>query len=171
MPGLNTGIFYVLSYSHCILYHCFMATPGRFNEFELEFIAIALKEHGAFLDRLLKASIHEKKVFKTNLLKNSIATSVSPNKENPQLSLNFYGYGRAFEIAWHRSKNFGLISAMSANREKLPEYKKKTTKRDTRWYASNVYGSLNRLIGHIMYGLTDNEIERIKTILHTSNPL
>ena len=46
-------------------------------------------------------------------------------------------------------------------------YEKKTaeTKEIIDWYAINMYGGLNKLISRIMYGLTDEEIARLKGIL------
>lgn len=42
---------------------------------------------------------------------------------------------------------------------------RQNTNKKNRWYARNMYGGLNRLIGRVMYGLSDHEIARLKGIL------
>lgn len=42
--------------------------------------------------------------------------------------------------------------------------KKKYIKKDTRWYARNMYGGLSKLTSRIMYGLSEKELERLKRI-------
>ena len=42
---------------------------------------------------------------------------------------------------------------------------RRAMKKNTQWYAKNMFGGLNRLISRVMYGLSDREIERLKGIL------
>ena len=140
---------------------------------ELTFIAEVLDQHGEYLTDLLVDAIESKKLIsqedKDHLIE-SISYDTTKFGINPALVINFPAYGRFIEINYHkRSKNTGLLDQDSANKalwgrsntKKLTRKKKK----DTRWYAKNVYGSLNRLIGILMYEFTEEERARLTNIL------
>jgi len=86
---------------------------------------------------------------------------------NPKLELTFLSYGRAIEIAYHkkRSKNTSKFLREQTNKSLWGVKSKSKSKKDTRWYSKNVYGSLNRLIGKLMYEYDDVALERMKNIL------
>jgi hypothetical protein len=146
---------------------------GRFSELELTFIAEVLDQHGEYLTDLLVDAIESKKLIsqedKDHLIE-SISYDTTKFGINPALVINFPAYGRFIEINYHkRSKNTSLLDQDSANKalwgrsntKKLTRKKKK----DTRWYSKNVYGSLNRLIGILMYEFTEEERARLTNIL------
>ena len=60
-------------------------------------------------------------------------------------------------ITKHQVDTNRTVWGMKANRNPV--------KKNTRWYAKNMYGGLNRLISRVMYGLSDAEIARLKGIL------
>ena len=92
---------------------------------------------------------------------------------NPHLEISFPDYGRFQDIAAYKKKPSSNTDRWTrlnedANRAILGQRtKKKSTRRrkDTRFYASTVYGSLNTLISKIMYEFTDYEIERMKQVI------
>lgn len=140
---------------------------------ELTFIAEVLDQHGEYLTDLLVDAIESKKLIsqedKDHLIE-SISYDTTKFGINPALVINFPAYGRFIEINYHkRSKNTSLLDQDSANKalwgrsntKKLTRKKKK----DTRWYSKNVYGSLNRLIGILMYEFTEEERARLTNIL------
>lgn len=146
---------------------------GRFSELELIFIAEVLDQHGEYLTDILVDAIESKKLIsqedKEHLI-DSISYDTTKFGINPALVMNFPTYGRFIEIYYHkRSKNTSILDQESANRAlwDRPNTKqlKKRKKKDTRWYSKNVYGSLNRLIGILMYEFTDSERARLTRIL------
>jgi len=146
---------------------------GRFSELELTFIAEVLDQHGEYLTDLLVDAIESKKLIsqedKDHLIE-SISYDTTKYGINPVLVINFPAYGRFIEINYHkRSKNTSLLDQESANkalwgRQNSKQLRKKKQK-DTRWYSKNVYGSLNRLIGILMYEFTEEERARLTNIL------
>lgn len=136
--------------------------PTR-NDIELHFMRDLLRQHGEYLQQLLKEDIDDKKLKNTEQLRDSVSYTNSEGQQGPQLNIGFLGYGRAIEIAWHRrSRNTKeLVSkAVWGIKENRPQKRK-----NTRWYARNVYGSLNRLISMVMYELDDTTAERIRSQL------
>lgn len=146
---------------------------GRFSELEMLFIAEVLDQHGEYLTDLLVDAIESKKLIsqedKDHLI-DSISYDTTKYGINPVLVMNFPAYGRFIEINYHkRSKNTSLLDQESANKalwgrqngKQLTRKKKK----DTRWYSKNVYGSLNRLIGILMYEFTEEERARLTNIM------
>lgn len=142
-----------------------MATEGRFDEYELEWMADVLDQHGEFVADILQEAIEDKELKVTEHLKDSISFKAHRLMGTPGLSISFDSVGRFIEIRYHKSKNRSLLSEISANHAKVKSIKRNQKKKDTRWYAKNVYGSLNRLIGILMYEFTDQERNRIKGIL------
>ena len=146
---------------------------GRFSELELTFIAEVLDQHGEYLTDILIEAIESKQLISQQdreHLVDSITYDTTRYGINPVLIMNFPAYGRFIEINYHkRSKNTSLLDQDSinlalwgrSNRQQLKQRKKK----DTRWYAKNVYGSLNRLIGILMYEFTEAERARLTQIL------
>lgn len=148
-----------------------------FSELELLFIAETLDQHGEYLTDLLVDAIEEKSLIskedKAHLVEN-ISYSTYKHSINPTLVIQFPDYGRFIEINYHKkrsSKNSDLFDQESVNNALWGRQNKRKTKRkkDTRWYAKNVYGSLNRLIGIMMYELTDQERVRLTNILEKQN--
>jgi len=73
------------------------------------------------------------------------------------LSIKFPDYGRFIEIQKHKHRI--KTESRSSNEAK---WRKKQKKKDTSWYSRNAYGALNKLIGNLMYGYSDEVMERLK---------
>ena len=146
---------------------------GRFSDIELEWIGERLYQHGRYLSILLGKSIEDKKLIKQRELLGSLNFKVDNYGINPVLHINFRSYGRAIEINYFKNKSQNTISKFSLpNTNSLIwgiHDKKSNKRKDTRWYSHTAYGSLNRLLGIIMYELSENEIIRIKNILELKN--
>ena len=148
-------------------YFCFMAT-GKFNDIELLWIREVLDQHGEYIVDLLQEAIENKNLIKEGDLQESLDYKTDYKATNPKLSISFLSYGRAIEINFHkRSKNTKTFLKPNTNQVVwgIRSQNKIKKKKDTNFYSRNVYGSLNRLIGIIMYELGDQEIARLKNIL------
>lgn len=144
---------------------------GRFSEIELLFIAETLDQHGEYLVDLLVAAV-EKKTLISDKEKEHLIEQISYRTTNyginPALILSFPDYGRFIEIRYHQKRqNSSILDDASVNSSiwGIRNRKKTKKKKDTRWYAANAYGSLNRLIGILMYEFTDAERERLSRII------
>jgi len=146
---------------------------GRFSDLELLFIAETLDQHGEYLSDLFTESIEQKNLISdedSQHLIDSISFKTQYGN-NPKLSFSFPDHGRFIEIRYHKkSTNTELWSQDATNkalwgRHTSGKAKAKKKKKDTRWYARNLYGSMNRLIGILMYELTDQERNRLKSII------
>lgn len=141
---------------------------GKFNEIELTWIKDMLDVHGEYMVDLCIAAIESKRLRLSGELADSVNYQTSMQGNNPKLSVNFLSYGRAIEINYFKkSRNTQKWANPNTNQIVwgVRSRTKNTRKKDTRWYARTVYGSLNRLIGTIMYEFSDQELERIKGIL------
>ncbi len=151
---------------------------GKFSDLELLFIAETLDQHGEYLTDLLIEAIEDKSLIsaeeKQHLI-DSISYKTKKQGINPALIMDFPDYGRLMEINYFkqkRAKNTNAFDQDSLNQAlwgRQNSKKAKRRKKDTRWYAKNVYGSLNRLIGIMMYELTDHERARLTNILEKQN--
>jgi hypothetical protein len=141
---------------------------GKFNEVELLFIERTLELHGEYLCDLLREQIQDKHLIKDEDLLNSIDFSVRKYGIDPVLLISFFSYGRAVEIAWHKKKqNTSLWTAPNTNRMLwgMRENRKRTQKKDTRWYAKTAYGTINHLISVLATDFSEEEKNRLKQIL------
>ena len=135
---------------------------GKFNDIELLFIEEVLDQHGEYLFDLFQDTIDSKALKETENLADSIQFKVTQDSRGPKLSFTFPSYGRFIEINFHkRRQNSSIFGIERSNSQHL----KKKKKKDTDWYTRNVYGSLNRLIGILMYELSDSERLRLKNLL------
>ena len=145
---------------------------GKFDDVQLLFIERALELHGEHICDLLREQIERKSLIKSEDLLNSIDFSVSKYGIDPVLLLSFFSYGRAIEINWFKkSQNTKLATQPKANilLWSMRENRKRTKKKDTRWYSKTVYGSINRLISVLMNDFSDEERDRLKLILEKRN--
>jgi hypothetical protein len=150
-----------------------MARIQRFDDKQMEFISDVLNEHGDFLKGILQDAIQEKKLLVSGDLSASIKTDTSMSGNNPKLSLSFTSYGRAIEIRYHR-KSSNTQKFMVADTKSLlygmrSNNIQRKKKKDTRWYARNVYGSLNRMIGILMYEYGDWVLAKEKAQIEMLN--
>lgn len=149
---------------------------GKFSELELAFIGDQLDQHGEFMRDLMIDTIEEKNLKVTEELLSSIRWEVGSYGINPYLRFYFPDYGRFIEIRYHkkRSENTSAWNQMNeeANRAVfgMRSRKRKTKKKkDTRWYARNVYGSINRLISILSNEFTDFEKERMRKVIESGH--
>ncbi len=148
---------------------------GKFDELELAFIDDQLDQHGEFVRDLLMDAIEARNLIKEGVLQEGISWRVGRYGINPHLEIAFPDHGRFQDIAAYKQKKSTNTEqwtrmAEDANRALTGmRAKKKSSRRrkDTRFYASTVYGAMNRLIGRIMYEYTDAEMERMKKVIAT----
>jgi hypothetical protein len=151
---------------------------GKFTELELAFIDDQLDQHGEYVRDLLMDAIEARNLIKTGDLSEGITWRVGMYGLNPHLEFSFPDYGRFQDIAAYKKKSDNTDKwtrlNQEANRALMGQrVKKKMSRRrkDTRFYASTVYGAMNTLIGKIMYEFTDYEMERMKKAILTGNNL
>ncbi|MEI6174331.1 MAG: hypothetical protein WCR01_11325 [Bacteroidota bacterium] len=150
------------------------------KEIELKFIETTLQQYGARLQSALVKAISDKGLVSkegTNHLKDSISYDVK--RTGPfgyQLQLYFPDYGRFIEIRYHvgppktsdaifNGSKSGMSKTRWSTSDKKRPFGRKSYK-DARWYSKTAYGSLNSLIGQLMYGLTDAVQETLKEQLN-----
>jgi hypothetical protein len=142
-----------------------------YSELELLFIKEQLYVHSEELTDLFVADIERKNLFKSGDLL-SVFESGSPYKVwnssgSVVLSMKFPDYGRFIEINFHkklRTEN-NKDNAKKWGAKEKEKAKANSKRKNTDWYTRNVYGSQNLLIGRLMWGLGDIEIQRLKNIL------
>ena len=120
-----------------------------------------LKAHGDFVRMEFNRSLWAKKLKKTGELQSGIAFSVDTG--TPALVASFEDYGRFIEIAFHK-KGAPRLSSDEAKRMawRLGANPKTKKKKNTTWYAHNLYGSLNRLIGRVGWGYSEEIMQLMK---------
>lgn len=131
------------------------------DDVKLLYIEEELSQHGEWLCDVLTEAIEKRQIMQTQALFESVDYSTFKEGENPGVRVNFLTYGRFVDIAAYRKKDRHQVDT---NRE-VWGIKHNRKHKPKQWYARNMYGGLNRLIGRVMYGLTDQEIERLKGIL------
>ena len=135
----------------------------EFGKIEDFFVRRQLYLHGDYVLDLLRDSIKEKNLRVTDDLLDSLKYQVHKKNESEYvLEISFLSYGRAVEIQYFKSKQKRREQAESGQRAKDM---RRAKKKDTRFYAKNVYGSLNRLIGKLGSEYTEQEKQRIKNFL------
>jgi len=140
---------------------------GKFDEVQLLFIERSLELHGEMITDLLREQIEQKHLIKTDDLLDSIDFQVSKYGIDPVLLISFFAYGRFIEINWFkRSQNSRKLIANSNRMQwSMRENRKRTKKKDTRWYAKTAYGSVNHLISVLSNDFSDSERDYLKQLL------
>lgn len=141
-----------------------MGVSEESEDLKLLFIQEELDQHGEWLCDVLSEEIEKKRLVQSRLLQESLGYSQFSQGNNPGLRMKFFSYGRAFEIAGYKKKRENKWN-VNTNRLIWGVKERRYKRKDTKWYAKNMYGGLNRLISRIMYGLSDTEIARLKGIL------
>lgn len=165
-PGclLNRGFLCPFLSLHSMLFlHKTEHVMDDINEKEINFLFIQeeLEQHGEWLCDVFRDAIEKQRHIVTGDLDDSIFSRINKkSKDRNILNVNFLAYGRAFEIAANRQKKKNK-EKININRDVwgIKENRKKST--NSRWYARNMYGGLNRLIGHVMYGMSEEERKRL----------
>jgi len=140
---------------------------GKFDEVQLLFIERSLELHGEMITDLLREQIQQKHLIKSEDLLDSIDFQVSKYGIDPVLLISFFAYGRFIEINWFkRSQNSRKLIANSNRMQwSMRENRKRTKKKDTRWYAKTAYGSVNHLISVLSNDFSDSERDYLKQLL------
>jgi len=140
---------------------------GKFNDLELLFVREVLWQHGDYLQDLFIEEIEKRNLRDTDALIDSIGFNVSNYGIDPVLMFNFFGYGRAIEIRWHKRSNNTKEWVTDTNKAVwgIGSRTNKKKKKNTLWYARNLYGSINRLISILSYEFSEEEQKRLKNIL------
>lgn len=134
---------------------------AKLNDIEDLFVREILDTHGEYIVDLLQDSIEEKKLRITDELLESLDYKVVKREGDYVLQISFLSYGRAVEIQYFKSKR---IRRENRENNKSTDFRR-AKKKDTRFYAKNVYGSINRLLGRMSSEYSDQEIARLKGIL------
>ncbi|HLP05094.1 MAG TPA: hypothetical protein VK152_06670 [Paludibacter sp.] len=136
------------------------------SEVEKLFVMEVLDTHGEYIVDLLQDSIEEKRLRLTDELLASLDYKVRKDGDDYVLSVSFLSYGRAIEIQLFKSRRLRREARSERNEIKAM---RKAQHKDTRFYAKNVYGSINRLLGRMSSEYSDAEIARLKGILENRN--
>ena len=131
------------------------------NDIEDLFVREILDTHGEYIVDLLQEAIEEKKLRLTDELLESLDYKVVKREGDYVLQISFLSYGRAVEIQYFKSKR---VRRENSENNKSTDFRR-AKKKDTRFYAKNVYGSINRLLGRMSSEYSDQEIARLKGIL------
>lgn len=123
--------------------------------------------HGEELTDLLREQIEKKKLVDTGDLEESIDYKVVKREGGQLLKINFMMYGRQVDrLGYKKNKhNVNLnrdIWGMKENKEKV---------KDKRWYASFMYHDYDKLISRLMYGISEDEYDRLLEIIHNQKYL
>ncbi len=143
----------------------------QYSDIELLFILDTLERHQEYLEELFIRDIGRKKMIKSKTLLSGFEqghyTKSFQKGNSGVLQLKFPDYGRWVEIQYHKKKKIPILeTSKSASKWGVKkDSQKKRKRKNTSWYTRNVYGSLNKLIGTLMFGLSDIERERLKEFL------
>ena len=140
---------------------------------EFAFIQDTLNKWGYEVKNLLIQEINSKDLIskgtKDAHLKDSISFQVKEaGSSGGELLIFFPTYGRFIEISYFKKsantkKSFGKSN--TALWTSKPNRNLLRRKKDTRWYSKTVYGKLNHLVGELMWGLTEEISNQIKSEL------
>lgn len=128
------------------------------DDIKLLFIQEELSQFGEELCDALSDAILKQKLIDSGSLLDSLNYSSFKEGKNPGQRVSFFSYGRCVDMSGYKRNKIKVdtnheVWGIRANTKK------------NRWYARNMYGGLNRLIGRVMYGLSEQEIARLKGIL------
>ena len=154
-----------MSFSQLLIVATFVINKITMSEIDKEvkllFIEEELNKHGKWLCDVFSEAIEKNKNIVTGNLLHSLSYEQFREKNTPGVRFTYLSYGRAFEImGWKRNRK--LYDTLSTIRG---EKRNKMRRKPKNWYARNMYGGLSRLSSHILYGLSDAELERLKTII------
>lgn len=138
---------------------------GKYNEIELLFVREVLDRHGEYLTDLFVEEIEKKRLKDSGDLLGSVDYKVTKYGIDPVLTFSFYSYGRAIEIRWHKRSQNTQKWVTNTNNVIWGANRKPRRRKNTLWYARNLYGSINRLMGILSSEFSQEEIKRLQGIL------
>lgn len=138
----------------------------NYSKVELHFIDEQLEIHGKYMKALLQKELKKRKIGTSgSKLRSSLAHRVTKHGADPVLELSFYSYGRAIEIRWHKMRRNAKAISATVNRDIWGSSGKSTKRKNTKWYAKAVYGSINNLLFKLSTELSNSERARIQVLL------
>ncbi len=144
-----------------------MSTNGRVFTPKEAFVARELERHGRYLTELFAKDIKRRRLKDSETLLDFIeANPFSVDAHSQRLSMEFPDYGRFIEIRYNKKKRAYKVLGTEARREiwGMRGIGKKRGK-FARWYAHNLYGSINTLIGRVSWGYTEEVAGELKGAL------
>lgn len=145
-----------------------MSTNNPFSEKEIEFRfqQEVLDQHGEYLLGLFVETLTQKNIRVSDELLQSLHHKVNQSGNDWVLNVSFMQYGRFLEIRKHKI-NRKTEKPVNTNVVLWGHKENRLKKRgkDVDWYSKNAFGSLNRLIGILMFELTEQERQRLIGIL------
>lgn len=141
---------------------------SKYSDVELLYLREVLDTHGEYLTDLLRENLERKRIYRKRDLIDSIDYKTTKEMSNPVLQVNFFGYGRAIEIAFHKQRNntSAAFKREAVSDDVWNKKKKFKRKKNTQWYTRTVWGSLNTLLNRISTEFTEQEQERLRNILN-----
>lgn len=163
------------------------------DDVKFEFVRRELMKHGEWLKGVFLQTLTKYHHRITGELMNSISFKIEKTSSGQQLSFTFLDYGRFFDIAayeghkkkhndWTENFNKAIWGIggekkkrarilnpffvpgkrnLGSDGQKNNKYLLKTNK----WYARTMYGGIGKMCAAIMYDLTSEEVERLKSEL------
>ena len=129
---------------------------------QFRFIMFELKRFGVELRELMVNTITSKDIVSKEDVehtRDSISFKVSKEGEKGgRIQFLFPDKGRLVEIMYRKRGSRARFTSRAATTEMLYGIKSRARsgkRKDTRWYNTNVFGSLYTLIGRLMYGYTE----------------
>lgn len=144
------------------------------NEEKEAFVARELDDFGHFLSGLFLADIQKKRLKDSGEFeKNFKGIAYKVDAARKTLTFQFENYGRFLEIRYHKKATLIKSIRQQARRDVwgIKTATKSRKRKDTRWYSANLYGSINRLIGHISWGYTEEIAAQLKADLEKGNSI
>lgn len=136
------------------------------HDIRLEWVERVLKKHGMYLTAEFRKSIEGKSLIFSKDLVNSLNynTSRGGSSDDGVLEISFKTHGRFQDIGTGRgAKN---TDELLANADFLGlRVKNKRKRRPAKWYARNLFGTMNSLMSQLTYGLTKEAIEVLRSEL------
>lgn len=123
-----------------------------------QFILNELNEHGDYLIDILTKGIVDAKLIDKEALIESLNFKVETVAGNPVLKVSFRSYGRVHDMKRKKSRIYENVNT-NADIWGVKDKVKKTVNRT--WYARNSYGSLNHLIGTLLWGLSEQKRQQL----------
>ena len=120
-----------------------------------------LSLHGEMLADLLSERIERQHLVNSGLLQDSINYEAFQQDGNPGLRFRFVSYGRCVDMLDYRRNKH----TVDTNRDIWGIKQNRMKQNSHKWYAKYMYTSLYALISRLMYGLSEQEIQRLKGIL------
>ena len=124
------------------------------------FVTEQLKNHGEWLTKRFREALEKNKNRESGQLIASMGNNfnVTPTEGGATLTIDILEYGRLMEIGGRKRK-------IAAKNHDVWGTKNHRGKKKTQWYNKNRYGGYGYLIRTLSAGMTDAELQRIRSII------